>query len=116
MPCLYIQSSDTYRLWSAEHNSRIVVFGVIQRLPARVMVKYRETKACNVDLKLTAVISLWTLNRAHCQLEILLIPLDATFFLVTKYSPTSRGLLTCLPQFPFTLLLPRGLFEIQFAI
>jgi len=36
------------------------------------MVKYRETKACDVDLKLTAFVSLWTLNHAHCQIEILI--------------------------------------------
>jgi hypothetical protein len=54
------------------------------------MVKYRETKACDVNLKLTAIISLRTLNRAHCQREILLIlifPLMLPFFWLQNIHP-----------------------------
>ena len=79
------------------------------------MVRYCEAKTCDVDSKLTAFVSLWTLNRVHCQLEIILdflheIPLGANFRFVTrstKYLPTSRDILACLPRFtfpPFKLL------------
>ena len=78
------------------------------------MVGYCGAKACDVDLKLTAFVSLWTLNRVDRQLKIILdflheIPLDATVRFVTrltKYLPTSRDILACLPRFKLSPLLP----------
>jgi len=103
MPCVYIQSPDTYRLWSAEYHSRIVVFGLIQ--PESWLSIVRPRHVMLIWSLSTAFVSLCTLNRAHRQLEILIFSARSPLVLPLASLRDQRnihpGLGTFLPLFPW---------------
>ena len=115
MPCIYIQFPDTYRLWSAEYHSGIVVFGVIQPeswlsivRPRHVMLIWSSLHSFRFGLSIMRIVKLkfWFSPQDPPWCCLWLRSSFVTWS--TKYSPSSRDILACLPLFPFSPSLPCG--------